>query len=224
MLARVEESEPDARSQSVVARRPVAPVGLQELLAVNDGAVRERPHGVRPLARIAHVEHAVEVAGSDPGIGRVLRVGPVQGHGKGGCEREEHDPCGDAPMPVEHARAVAQQRGRDEQGERDHADRQLVEILEHLGRDEADEHAACRPAQGKHQIEAGQMLRMGLGAGQLSVAHHARREERGGVERYQGPDARIGAGAAARPAPSRGRNSHRRYQPEASKQSTKLNR
>jgi len=29
---------------------------------------------------------------------------------------------------------------------------------------------------------------------------------------------------AARPAPSRGRNSHRRYQPEASKQSTKLKR
>src|SRR2546425_7096298 len=49
---------------------------------------------------------------------------------------------------------------------------QLVEVLEHVGRNEADEHAARRPAERKHQIETGEMLRMGFGAGQLRSEEH----------------------------------------------------
>ena len=191
MPARVEESEPDARSQPVVARGPVAALRFEKLLAVDDGAVGERPHGVRPLARIAHVEHAVKVAGRDPCVGGAFRIRPEQGDGERDRQREEHDSGGDSPASVKQARAIAQQRGDHEHAKREHSDRQLVEVLEHVGRNEADEHAARRPAERKHQIETGEMLRMGFGAGQLAVADHARREQRGRVERYQGPDARI---------------------------------
>jgi len=142
VLVRVEQGEPDARSQPVVARGQAAPVGIQELLAVDDGAVREHPHRVRPLARIVHIEHAVEVARPDPGIGGILCVRPEQGDGEPGRQREKYDPGGDSKASVEDACPVAQQRGDHEQREREHADRQLVEVLEQVGREPA---RASRP-------------------------------------------------------------------------------
>ena len=100
VLVRVEQREPDARSRPVVARGQAAPVRIQELLAVDDGAVREHPHRVRPLARIVHVEHAVEVARPDPGIGGILRVRPEQGDRERGRQREKYDPGGDSKASV----------------------------------------------------------------------------------------------------------------------------
>ena len=116
--ARVENGKPDSRSHPVVAGRPVAPVRFEELLAVNDGAVREHAHGFRPLARISNVEHAIEIAGGEARIRGVIPISPCKSDAEADDEREENQSSGRSPAPVEQARTVAQQRNHRKQGKR----------------------------------------------------------------------------------------------------------
>ena len=83
--------------------------------------------------------------------------------------------------------------GRAKQAREHDGQRVLDDVAEHGGRHEGVEHASKDASGGHRQVEGGELRRRRPALGELAVADHRRREERGDVERDEQPQGPGGA-------------------------------
>ena len=131
------------------------------------------------MARAAPLpaEHAVEVALGRQRPGHRVQRRKHEARDSQDTHRQQHDPGQRGPGPAQH-RARVPPHGDEQQRIREQYEPgELVEVREHHGRHDRDRKSTESSAPGHAEVEHREVLGVGSGSGQLSVADHASRDE-----------------------------------------------
>ena len=136
--------------------------------------------GFFSVAVDAKVEVAVEVADRDGGVRNLFLFDAHKPPTEGALSAKEDSQGGEADAFFKPLALRAVQNSDGQGGAEEEADGEFVEGVEDHGSQQADEEAADRAAKGHGDVEASQIARVGLEAGEFAVADHAGDEKRGG--------------------------------------------
>ena len=136
------EGEADAGGERVIGGGLVAEQGIEDLGAVNDGAVGQLAEALVMVDELVDAESAVEIADQEAGI---LDVAPGFAGGVGGEHEsggESREPEGEGEIGLREAEAMGPECGEERERAGDQGDGEFVGSGKEVRGEESDEEAA----------------------------------------------------------------------------------